>query len=71
MIVRTTAYLKAMMEAYGKTVTGLGPGHRIVYGSSGCAFLSYSLVKVMLAKSSIAKKVRVQRSGIDTIKYHT
>ena len=24
-VVRTTAYLKAMMEVYGKRVTGLGP----------------------------------------------
>ena len=24
-VVRTTAYLKAIMEVYGKTVTGLGP----------------------------------------------
>ena len=28
---RTTAYLKAIMEVYGKTITGLGPnGHRPV-----------------------------------------
>ena len=24
-VVRTTAYLKAIMEVYGKTITGLGP----------------------------------------------
>ena len=60
---RTTAYLKAIMEVYGKTILGLGP----TGASSNCFLLAFIYVVSLQVLTLMADKVTISKIGIRNI----